>query len=429
MLPEGRVSHLYLPFTTHKIEWDIKKQRDGFMFNFQLANKAFYILNGEEFKLFYFILNNASLHNSNCAEIHNGALIEALNCSERKIQRLTKSLENKGFVLKITQGTSENKKANRYQIAKLEDIQELYSLEVCDNSDDNSDDKSVTLKNNKENNIKNTVYNNRIYDCLEKYPYEFKDTDDDYTDLLNSDVYEGELDEWHDRLIDETVEGYAPTIGLNSSNPYVVEPYNNIPTPTIIDYTDSPYGVDTVPDRPKEVNNNYKQFKKQLKKIYDNLRKYREEWKAKHTLEVDRNISDCLQSAVEMYLNNKITKKEIDGFERYIMGYFKMRVRYNRKMIETVNILQTWFQQALRHFYSIDTKNRNEDDELLESLITKSTELYNTHRISTDVYEAFLSEICGLYEMKNHYSNDKISMDYKALIEETYPFLKTVDVA
>lgn len=393
------------------------------MFNFKLANKAFYKLNGEEFKLFYFILNNASLHNSNFVELHNGALIETLNCSERKIQRLTKSLENKGFVLKITQGTSENKKANRYQIAKLEDIENLHSLEVCDKSDDKSDDKFVTLKKNKENNIKNTVYNNRI-------DQENQIMVEDYdTALLNNDLYIGELDEWNERLVDEAVEEYMSIEDLDTSNSNVEGKSTKIPTPIIINNTESHYEVETAPNRPNKVHGDYRQLNERFNKIYEELHGYREEWKTKHTLAVDRKISDSLQSAIQMYLNNEITKKQIEGFERYIMGYFKMRVRYNRKLIDTVDTLQTWFQEALRHFYSANTKNRKEDDDLLNSLINKSTELYDTRRISTDVYEAFLSEICGLYEMKQHYPNDKISMDYKALMEKTYPFLKTIDVA
>lgn len=90
------------------------------MFNFDLLNEAVFDfeLTDKEFRLLYVIANNAAMNNTNTVQLHNGWLMDKLNCCERQIRRLTNGLNEKGYLIKSVSGTSKNKNANTYTLER-----------------------------------------------------------------------------------------------------------------------------------------------------------------------------------------------------------------------------------------------------------------------------------------------------------------------
>lgn len=75
------------------------------MFNFKLQNKAFDELNAEQFRLFYFLNSTLSMVNktnntplNESINMFNGYMMDKLGLSERQVQRLVKSLEDRGYI-------------------------------------------------------------------------------------------------------------------------------------------------------------------------------------------------------------------------------------------------------------------------------------------------------------------------------------------
>lgn len=275
-------------------------------------------------------------------------------------------------------------------------------------------------------NINNITVNNSIHENIEKRPNEFKDTDDDYTDLLNSDVYEGELDEWQERLIDETVEVYMDTKDLDTSNSNVEDKNTNMPIPTIGNDTDSNYGVNTALNSLNQIHGDYRQFNEQFNKIYEDLRRYREEWKQTHSFDADSNIIDNLKSAVEMHRDGKLTAKQINGYFRFIMGYFKMRVKYNRKLIFSNNTLKEWFWEALHDYFNSTLTEEEYLFTYIEQKTNNLTELNAKGEKSLSAFAAYATEIASLHLMKYEYADTSISQTYRQLIMDTYGFQSSI---
>lgn len=84
------------------------------MINLTLLNKAEDELTGDEFKVLYIILNKMSKDKTNRVEIHNWFLMQKMNCSESTIQRITRSLQKKGYIFKVGKSTGKNKIGNIY---------------------------------------------------------------------------------------------------------------------------------------------------------------------------------------------------------------------------------------------------------------------------------------------------------------------------
>lgn len=99
-----------------------------------------------EFRLLYLIANNISMGKTATKEIYNGFLMDKLNRSERQIQRLTKSLTEKGYVSKKAVGTVRNKNGNIYSLMGDSISSDIMSDKDCDKND--------TLYNSTKENIK-----------------------------------------------------------------------------------------------------------------------------------------------------------------------------------------------------------------------------------------------------------------------------------
>lgn len=61
-------------------------------------NNAFTSLNGEEFKLLYFIVMSMASEDADALEISIGYLMDVLGKSERSVKRLITDLADKGFI-------------------------------------------------------------------------------------------------------------------------------------------------------------------------------------------------------------------------------------------------------------------------------------------------------------------------------------------
>lgn len=109
------------------------------MINLNLLNKALTDTNitDAEFRLLYLIANNISMSKTDEKEIYNGFLMDKLNLSERQIQRLTKSLADKGYITKRAIGNKRNKHGNIYSL--------VIDVIASDTSSDTASDKNGTL--------------------------------------------------------------------------------------------------------------------------------------------------------------------------------------------------------------------------------------------------------------------------------------------
>lgn len=255
------------------------------------------------------------------------------------------------------------------------------------------------------NNINNITVNNSIHESIEKYPYEFRGTDG---------------------LIDETVEVYMDTKDLDTSNSNVEDKNTNIPIPTIINDTDSHYGVNTALISPNQVHGDYIQFNEQFNKIYKDLRRYREEWKQTHSFDADSKIINNLKSAVEMYRDGKLTAKQINGYFRFIMGYFKMRVKYNRKLIYSNKKLKEWFWEALHDYFNSTLTEEEYLITYIEQKTNNLTELNGKGEKSLSAFAAYATEIASLHLMKYEYADTSISQTYRQLIVDPYGFQSSI---
>lgn len=115
-------------------------------------------LSDKEFRLLYLIVNNMSMNDTNEIEMYNGFIMDKLNMCERQVQRVTKSLVDKGYITKVITGTKANKNAN---VIRLNDDTK------GDMNSDKSCDKNVTpYKNKKEiktrNNNTSTIRNHEV---------------------------------------------------------------------------------------------------------------------------------------------------------------------------------------------------------------------------------------------------------------------------
>ena len=111
------------------------------MINLNLLNKALTDANikDSEFRLLYLIANNISMSKADEKEIYNGFLMDKLNLGERQIQRLTKSLADKGYITKRAIGSKRNKNGNIYSL--------VVDVIASDTSSDTESVKKDTLYN------------------------------------------------------------------------------------------------------------------------------------------------------------------------------------------------------------------------------------------------------------------------------------------
>lgn len=100
------------------------------MFNFNLMNQALSDANvsDKEFRMLYLFVNNNSLNETGDIVMYNGFLMDKLNLSERQVQRLTKSLVEKGYLTKVVTGTSTNKNGNVYRLNYTDDTTKKSSI-------------------------------------------------------------------------------------------------------------------------------------------------------------------------------------------------------------------------------------------------------------------------------------------------------------
>lgn len=84
-------------------------------FKFEIMNSLGAILQDEEFKVAYYILNRLALENTNRVKIYRAMLADLTNKSERTISRITDKLDEKGIIKKDTVSDSKNR-YNYYSI-------------------------------------------------------------------------------------------------------------------------------------------------------------------------------------------------------------------------------------------------------------------------------------------------------------------------
>lgn len=84
-------------------------------FNFEIMNGLGAILQDEEFKVAYYILNRLALENTKRVKIYRAMLADLTNKSERTISRITDKLDEKGIIKKDVVSDSKNR-YNYYSI-------------------------------------------------------------------------------------------------------------------------------------------------------------------------------------------------------------------------------------------------------------------------------------------------------------------------
>lgn len=84
-------------------------------FKFEIMNALGAILQDEEFKVAYYILNRLALENTNRVKIYRAMLADLTGKSERTISRITDKLDDKGIIKKDTVSDSKNR-YNYYSI-------------------------------------------------------------------------------------------------------------------------------------------------------------------------------------------------------------------------------------------------------------------------------------------------------------------------
>ena len=148
------------------------------MFNFNLMNRA---LNDAElkeaFRMLYYITNKCSLKNSNSVDIYDAEFELALKISHSTTKRLTRKLEDRGYLIKKINGTSENKLANTYTLVEVNDTP---TDSLCNetNNEIKNEFKNDPLKNNNKINKNNIFLSNNI---------NIPDTDIDNINVDNTD--------------------------------------------------------------------------------------------------------------------------------------------------------------------------------------------------------------------------------------------------
>lgn len=84
-------------------------------FKFEVMNALGAILQDEEFKVAYYILNRLALEDTNRVKIYRAMLADLTGKSERSISRITDKLDEKGIIKKDTVSDSKNR-YNYYSI-------------------------------------------------------------------------------------------------------------------------------------------------------------------------------------------------------------------------------------------------------------------------------------------------------------------------
>ena len=84
-------------------------------FKFEIMNSLGTILQDEEFKVAYYILNRLALEDTNRVKIYRAMLADLTGKSERTISRITDKLDEKGIIKKDTVSDSKNR-YNYYSI-------------------------------------------------------------------------------------------------------------------------------------------------------------------------------------------------------------------------------------------------------------------------------------------------------------------------
>ena len=84
-------------------------------FKFEIMNSLGTVLQDEEFKVAYYILNRLALENTNRVKIYRAMLADLTGKSERTISRITDKLDEKGIIKKDTVSDSKNR-YNYYSI-------------------------------------------------------------------------------------------------------------------------------------------------------------------------------------------------------------------------------------------------------------------------------------------------------------------------
>lgn len=84
-------------------------------FKFEIMNSLGTVLQDEEFKVAYYILNRLALENTNRVKIYRAMLADLTGKSERTISRITDKLNEKGIIKKDTVSDSKNR-YNYYSI-------------------------------------------------------------------------------------------------------------------------------------------------------------------------------------------------------------------------------------------------------------------------------------------------------------------------
>ena len=128
------------------------------MFNFKIMNRA---LNDAElkeaFRMLYYITNKCSLKNSNSVDIYDAEFELALKISHSTTKRLTRKLEDRGYLIKTINGTSENKLANTYTLVEVNDTPTDSLCNEIKNETKN-EFKNDPLKNNNKINKNNNIF-------------------------------------------------------------------------------------------------------------------------------------------------------------------------------------------------------------------------------------------------------------------------------
>ena len=76
-------------------------------------------LSSTAFRVLYYLTNMARLNNTNTLEVYNYQIMSVFKISDTQVKRITNELNNRGYVKKIINTTTQSKRQNKYIINEL----------------------------------------------------------------------------------------------------------------------------------------------------------------------------------------------------------------------------------------------------------------------------------------------------------------------
>ena len=168
-------------------------------FKFEIMNALGAILQDEEFKVAYYILNRLALEDTNRVKIYRAMLADLTGKSERTISRITDKLDEKGIIKKDTVSDSKN----RYNYYSIHPNIEQQLTQNDDKLGHKKQETTPNLVTDDRFNKKEKIYNNkRNKEVKESKKVEVKKTFPQckVEQLKSSTVEDGDCD-WNSEFI------------------------------------------------------------------------------------------------------------------------------------------------------------------------------------------------------------------------------------